>query len=357
MRLKRDSKAVFYYWKRVMFYASLFIHSPAAASNYFRYILGRRKIRVAHSPLLVNFYITDKCNFDCRMCLRRERKYAASVNLRKDMDLPRFSELLNKLDKCIYVQFAGLGEPLMNKEVFGMMELAKRRKKGIILYTNAAFLDESAAAKLCDLGVHRVNISLYGADHDEFCSTTSSDRDRYYSVLSNIERLVRIKSMKCPELRVALLYICSRRNIGNCRKIIDIGNSLLVDEIHFNNFNRQPFDNLSAGDEYLFDDDPDIVRKVRDIKRQRSFAAIYLPAILSRKKFKRKCLSYYKYINLDYEGNVAGCCKFCYPAREQGNVFLDKDVFNTEHFLRMRAVFADKHSELPHNCKFCQEMF
>jgi MoaA/NifB/PqqE/SkfB family radical SAM enzyme len=291
------------------------------------------------------------------MCLRKEQGYADSAGMRKDMDLGKFSELLAKFNKCIYVQFAGLGEPLLNKDIFKMMSLARERRKGIILYTNAAFLDQQAAVRICDLGVHRVNISLYGANPEEFFANTGSDRQDYYSVLDNISRLVRIKKSRSPRLMVSILYICSKRNIDDCLKVIDIGNLLGVDEIHFNNFNHQPFDAEAGKDWYLFEDDMEVVKTVARMRSYYSYAQVFAPAVLKISAPKKACPSYYKYINIDYEGNVAGCCKFSYPVKENGNIYSDKDIFNTDHFLKMRSIFTGKHCELPRNCKLCQEIY
>lgn len=80
----------------------------------------------------VSLDVTDKCNASCKKCLLRyiQPKFP-------DMTLQQFETLLSQLPKTVKsITWAGMGEPLLNKDVPSMIIKAKTCGYETVLYTN-----------------------------------------------------------------------------------------------------------------------------------------------------------------------------------------------------------------------------
>ena len=107
-------------------------------------------------PLSCSFFITNKCNYDCAFCfIRRDPE-------KFDFHFDNFSDFITSLgrEKCFYFSVSG-GEPLMAKDVFALLEHARR--SGIAyrhLVTNGYFLTREVAQELKRVGLNEISISL-----------------------------------------------------------------------------------------------------------------------------------------------------------------------------------------------------
>lgn len=125
------------------------------------------------NEFLVQLHPTERCNLACRHCYRRERA-------RRELPLSRIGEILSDIAGALdtwrtdygvdfrpRLQLAG-GEPFLRRDIFKLIDLAKKRGFGVSILTNGTLVADSIADALASAGVDLVQISLEGgeATHD-----------------------------------------------------------------------------------------------------------------------------------------------------------------------------------------------
>ena len=149
--------------------------------GYSKYALKLRQILMLNlvlPPRWILIEATSKCNLQCRMCDRKNLP-------RGEGDLPfeKYKEIIDqliKLNKDVAINPQGLGEPLINENIYAMISYAREKGvKDIGINTNGTLLTETNVKKLFQSGVTSISVSIdsivrdtykkirIGADHDE----------------------------------------------------------------------------------------------------------------------------------------------------------------------------------------------
>lgn len=98
--------------------------------------------------------LTNRCNADCVYCGRQ-------YQFRKlcDTELDLFKRIVDESGaKTVFPQ--NWGEPLLHPDFIEAVVYAKRKRKRVIIYTNASLLTRDTAEKLLDTRVDPVNFSV-----------------------------------------------------------------------------------------------------------------------------------------------------------------------------------------------------
>lgn len=107
-------------------------------------------------PVEASIEVTTRCNLDCIMCPR------GAINRPiKDMDFSLFKRIIDEIkDFAELIYLHGLGEPLLNKNLFKMIEYAKKKGIRVGISTNATLLDKEKADKLLNSGIDYIIFAL-----------------------------------------------------------------------------------------------------------------------------------------------------------------------------------------------------
>jgi radical SAM protein with 4Fe4S-binding SPASM domain len=132
--------------------------------------LNRRAMDM-NVPLSVHMDLTWRCNERCIHCYLDH----------DDPDELTLAELRDLLDQMaaagtMFLTLSG-GEIFLRKDLFAIVEHARRRDFDIKLKTNALLIGEKEAARIAELGVHQVQISVYShmpAVHDAITKVPGS---------------------------------------------------------------------------------------------------------------------------------------------------------------------------------------
>ncbi len=131
--------------------------------------------------------ITDRCNFRCTYCMSENMSFLPKK------DVLSFEELNLVINAFIQRGIKKLrltgGEPLVRRDIMELIKQVSLHKKSsqleeITLTTNGSQLSRYAA-KLVDLGVRRINVSLDTRDEQKFAAITR--RGQLDQVLKGIE--------------------------------------------------------------------------------------------------------------------------------------------------------------------------
>jgi MoaA/NifB/PqqE/SkfB family radical SAM enzyme len=116
------------------------------------------------TPLRVMFELTYTCNFNCPHCY-----VPPSWRRKKDLSTTQVFDVIRSLAACgcFYLGLTG-GEIFLRRDIWKILEFVRRQGMQTILYTNGSLIDKSAAERLSDIGVNKVDITLPGRSRKVF---------------------------------------------------------------------------------------------------------------------------------------------------------------------------------------------
>jgi MoaA/NifB/PqqE/SkfB family radical SAM enzyme len=118
------------------------------------------------APLYIAWQVTNECNLACLHCIEESGPGKAFHDELSDEQV--FAVLEQALDLEIpYLSFSG-GEPMIHPRFFDMVEYVCGRNGQLKIETNGHYLEPENCARLKELGVKAVQVSLDGATRETF---------------------------------------------------------------------------------------------------------------------------------------------------------------------------------------------
>jgi MoaA/NifB/PqqE/SkfB family radical SAM enzyme len=139
------------------------------------------------APLYVAWQLTNECNLACLHCIEESGPGKAFPD---ELDEEQVFAVLNQiLDEDVpYLSFSG-GEPMTHPRFFDLVELACASGAQLKIETNGHYLTPEASARLKELGVKAVQVSLDGTTRESFGRMRlRGDFDRTIEGLRNLGR-------------------------------------------------------------------------------------------------------------------------------------------------------------------------
>lgn len=142
-----------------------FVRFPERLKNY---ILAKNEARSEEClslPFMMDVEPVSRCNFRCIMCANVKREGKP----RSDLSLADFKTFMDQNPQFVEVKIQGVGEPLLNRDLFGMIEHATLRDTWVRTTVNGSLLHVNDNYKrLIDSGIGEVQTSFDGATKDVF---------------------------------------------------------------------------------------------------------------------------------------------------------------------------------------------
>jgi radical SAM protein with 4Fe4S-binding SPASM domain len=151
-------------------------------------------------PLSAHIDLTFRCNERCVHCYLDHEDYG-------EMTTAEIRGILDQLAEAgtLFLTLSG-GEILLRKDFFEILEYARRLMFDVTLKTNGILIREKQAKRIRDLGVGKVQISVY--------SHRPEVHDAITKVPGSLERsLDAIRFLKSMGLKVAMAKVLMRQNM------------------------------------------------------------------------------------------------------------------------------------------------
>jgi len=279
------------------------------------------KVSSALRPLAV-FNITRKCNLDCRHC------YLESENrvFKGELTTKEVEKTINSLAKIkVPILLLSGGEPLVRKDIFTIIEYAKKKKLRVGLSSNGTLISKTMAKRLRQSGIDYVGVSIDGnqKQHDTFRGINSAYKKAIRGIINSREAglktgirftITRFNALSLPDvlelcLREGVERFCmyhlvysgrgqglSRLDIDNQRrrKIVDF----LVKRALEYNMRKYPLEILTV------DNHADGIYIYNFLKKRKTRLA---NKVLKLLKFHGGCSAASKIVNISPKGEVFAC--------------------------------------------------
>lgn len=310
------------------------------------------KEKVFFLPVHITIFPSYVCTLSCKMCLTHSPiipdnpfKYKGA----KFMSFEMFKDVLFRFKTGWHIAFIGNGEPLLNKDIFKMINYAYFNKKmSVSLITNGTlihkYLKEFYLSPLSE-----VSVSVNSFNREDYVRITGNPEYFYYIIVENTKRLIEINKKRKRPFKIIISLIVDKENISEINQMIKFAEDLGVDQVNLNNIMPWFVDDLNPEKRALFFSDEilDILKKIRNSKKM----DILLPSLLD-KNINRLCRDAYHSMSIDGNGNVGGCERMLLNTENNGKYY-EKNVFNNEHFRYLRKIFIDKVQDIPEPCRIC----
>ncbi len=189
-------------------------------------------------PIHGSLMVTYRCNYDCVMCDFPQKCVDKVRAGKQELDTDRFRQIIGEFARLGTpgLGFTG-GEPMLRSDIYDLLACTRQHRMITHLNTNGYFIDDVAAARIINIGVDSVNISLDGSRAE------THDRIRNYSgaferAAAAVERLHRLRRQQGVSLRIKNVAVIDGANIDEVPELISLSRELGADCIEF--IPRQP---------------------------------------------------------------------------------------------------------------------
>jgi radical SAM protein with 4Fe4S-binding SPASM domain len=275
--------------------------------------------RVPAGPLTVAIESTAKCNLFCPMCPRENFYFPP-----RDMDLALFKKIIDEAKD--YLEFAvpyGVGEPLLNPDIYDMVAYCREKGVATGLSTNATTLTESASRKLIEAGLDYIIFAFDGATRETFEKyRKGADFDK---VRDNIMGFLRVKRALGSRIFCILQVVKLRENREEIPALIRMWRVDGMDEVRIKKDEVHNEGSAIPGDS------------------------------TTRPRLNHPCYLLWRgpmYIH--YDGTVFPCC-YIYPDEPIGNVRKNSltEIWNSEKMMQLRGAHIRRDLSAYRACQNC----
>jgi GeoRSP system radical SAM/SPASM protein len=175
------------------------------------------------APLIVNWALSFRCNFDCQHCYTR-------LDRSPELSTDQVREALDRVAKAgvMFVNFGG-GEPLLRQDIFAVSRHGADLGLRVSMNSNGSLVDAAIAAELARAGYASVGLSIDSHDpavHDDFRNHPGSHRKAVQAA----------GYLKAAGLTVTISSVISRLNSGHLDELVRMAASLGASRLFLHNY-------------------------------------------------------------------------------------------------------------------------
>jgi MoaA/NifB/PqqE/SkfB family radical SAM enzyme len=178
-------------------------------------------------PKVVFIEVTNRCNLLCETC---PRTYFDREPL-KSLSLQEFISIAEQFPQMQRVLLHGIGEPLLNHELDGIIKYLKGRDVEVIINSNGTLLTPKWQEKLIESGLDQYRCSIDGATDETYA------RIRGAALLPKLKKglggLVKTKErLGATTPRVSIWCVATKENLQELPDLLRLAANLGVPEVY-----------------------------------------------------------------------------------------------------------------------------
>jgi MoaA/NifB/PqqE/SkfB family radical SAM enzyme len=181
-------------------------------------------------PTRIDFAVTERCNLRCRHCITHAPARTSEGTART---LTPFvlDRLRGDLAFASYFGFVHGGESLAAPIFFDVLAAIRRARAGaptdVHLLTNGTRLGEATAARLVELGVTSISVSLDGATAETNDAVRAGGS--FAGIVAAVREVARARQHHAWDVRLGLSFVLLRSNAAELVPFVELAANLGVD--------------------------------------------------------------------------------------------------------------------------------
>ena len=292
--------------------------------------LRRQKTILRCQPYYYIIDVCNVCNLRCPLCptgnLTVGRKQAMLL-------LPQYKEIFEKIrDYALVVSLYNHGEPLLNPDVFSIIEHTHRNQVGTNISSNFNWPQPVDVNDFIRSGLDYVTVSLDGVTQEMYQQYRV--RGDVAEVFDNLRRLVSAKkALKSKTPFIEWQFIVFKHNEHEMAAARKLASEIGVDLLRFVSPGMLPEDMHKAElQEKWIPDNPLYWERNPKLVEERGYV------------FDRACFYLYRSMFIYPGGGVTPCC-FAHDDRQDfGNIYENSvaEIWNNETYRSARMLFSKR---------------
>ncbi len=188
---------------------------------------SKRPAMVPTFPRTLYLETTNRCDSECQTCLRTFN----TLEPPKDLTLAEVQRLVDQFPVLERVVLHGIGEPLLNKQIFEIVAYLKTRGATVLFNSDAISLTQKRAAQLIDSGLDEYRVSMDAASRETYARIRGVDQ--FARVIRNVGYLVSLLQQQgCSRPRVSMWFTTLKTNLDELPAFIRLAAQLGVPEVN-----------------------------------------------------------------------------------------------------------------------------
>lgn len=316
------------------------------SNGYYMFRSGNK----AGKPFGIKFEVSAVCNLRCIMC-------PLSKGLKRKQGVLGFEKFKKIYDEITppYLNLTGIGEPLLNKDLFKIINYAKNKRTIVKLDTNATLLDKKSSEELLSTNPNIISVSIDGVNKESYEKIRKGAK--FENVIENLKNLIKKRNDIHSKTKVHINFVLQKENIDELINFIKFLDSLKVDSINGDIAlplgSNKNIDNRKIDIKVL----ASLRKDLQKIKTNASLNIEHITEFIEcngdiLKKAKARCYYPWYYPSITWDGNLVPCCYICDNEIVFGNVFDEgfMKVWNNEKIKNFRKMIATKKTGICKNC-------
>jgi len=303
-------------------------------------------------PTCVDIEITSQCLLHCIHCPRSYRninKIDMGLGL---LSLEKFVEIIGKLGPVRRITLQGLGEPLLNPDIFKMIESAHKQNFFVSFSTSASFYNVEV-----EEGLRRYPPDLFTVSVDSM-EKASFEAIRincnFEKFIMNTERMITAVRESCKNTDM-LFYCCVMKvNSPYLTKVIEFADKWKIKSVVFSELNLSYLG--SVRNELIIDSqDYANVQKAMDLADEKGIQSVFTREYGVKIPGKVLCRHLWQQPYITWDGYVNICCGRPFSSiHNVGNIFEINSFMEIWNSPKMQALRGARSTEnVPSVCSVC----
>ncbi|MGC2413879.1 MAG: radical SAM protein [Stellaceae bacterium] len=290
--------------------------------------LRRQNTVLRSHPYYYIIDVCDVCNLRCPLCPTGNLSIARKQAM---LSLQQYKEVFDKIKEyALVVSMYNHGEPLLNPDVFSIVEHTHRNRVGTNISSNFNWPQPVEINDFIRSGLDYVTVSLDGVTQEAY--EQYRVRGDIAEVFENLRRLVSAKKvLKSKTPFVEWQFIVFKHNEHEMAAARKLAAEIGVDLLRFVSPGMQPEDmhNAELQDKWM-PDNPLYWERNPKLVEERGYV------------FDRACFYLYRSMFIYPGGGVTPCC-FAHDDRQDfGNIYRNSvaEIWNSEMYRSSRMLFS-----------------
>jgi MoaA/NifB/PqqE/SkfB family radical SAM enzyme len=182
---------------------------------------------VPELPRTLYLETTNRCNSKCQTCVRT----FLTLEPPKDLTLAELKGIVDQIPVLERVVLHGVGEPLLNRELFEMVAYVKARGATVLFNSDAISLTPKRAQQLLESRLDEFRVSMDGATRETYEKIRGVDQfDRVVGNVSHLLDVQRRLERRTP--RVSLWFTATKANLDELPAFVRLAARIGVPEVY-----------------------------------------------------------------------------------------------------------------------------
>ena len=307
----------------------------------------RKKISLNTYPVKLTIDPCNFCNLRCELCPVGTK---APGRQQSKMSFALFRKIMDECGKYLWeIDLHNWGEPLLNMEIFKMIEYARKMKIDVNLSTNLNCFNEQICENLIKSGLSKLIVSLDGA------SQASVERyqkgNNFDAVLRNMIQIVdRKKKLNRRLPFIQWRFLVNRFNEAEIEKAGEYAEELMIDKLELSVFRCDTHKELISDSEARYS-------MVQSWLPRDETLSMYDYSHRRNKILKHLCRLLWFESVIHPDGSVSPCCAVWHDRFDFGNIRDSsfREIWNNNNYMNARKIsLGGNISSKKHICYICK---